>query len=116
MKRDPELIRHILIHIEETSDGLGCKPLVFEGYEENVVHYHCRLLSDSGFVRSSNLDTNYGLFCMPQRLTMEGHDLLDTIRNDTLWNKFKELSKEHGLKVIFQVFTNNAAGILGLIQ
>lgn len=116
MKRDPELIRQILIRIEETSDGMRCGNMEFEGFEENTVTYHCRLLSDAGFIKAINSDSNKGIFCKPQRLTMEGHDLLDTIRNDSLWNKFKELSKEHGLKVVFQVLTNDAAKMLGLLN
>lgn len=32
---------------------------------------------------------------------MEGHDLLETIRTDTIWNKIKNISKDKGVELTF---------------
>ena len=114
MKRDPELIRQILIQIEENSTGGECPELQIDGYDVMMIHYHCWLLIDDGYVKGAVAELSSGVWCEPRTLTNKGHDLLDLIKNDTLWNKFKELSKEHGLKVIFQVLTTNASKVLGL--
>jgi len=43
------------------------------------------------------------------RLTWEGHELLDKIRSETMWNKIKTLAKEKGLELTFDTVKALAA-------
>lgn len=87
MKRDLDLIRHILITIEEsTSDEL---PATFDGYTKDVIAYHITLLRDDAeyvtYDGRTRPDGNYtGI-----RLTWNGHEFLDAARDNTRWEKAK---------------------------
>lgn len=115
MRRDAELIRQILIHMEENSDGRECEMITIEGVDEMHVIYHYRLLKDAGFMTAMIQDMSSNTtFCTPQSLTMSGHDLLDSIRSDTLWNKFKENLEKNGLPVVFGMLVSYAKQTIGL--
>ena len=38
-----------------------------------------------------------------QRLTWEGHEFLDAIRSDTVWNKTKKIFTEQGVSMTFEL-------------
>lgn len=62
--------------------------------------YHLMLLKDGGFISYKMDETfdGYHLYDCPQ-LTWAGNDFLDSIENDKVWNKTKELVKQKGLEV-----------------
>ncbi|MBR9652197.1 DUF2513 domain-containing protein [Thalassovita aquimarina] len=84
MKRDDDLIRALLFNYEEADDWL----LMMPGYtkdaseEERRERYHVLLLSDEGFVT----EVGNGTF----RLTAQGHDYINAIRSDDVWEKTKD--------------------------
>jgi len=43
------------------------------------------------------------IYCIGQRLTWHGHELLDTIRHNGVWNKVKAKAGEKGLDLTFEV-------------
>jgi len=86
MKRDMDLIRKILFRIESDEDiNVDCP-------EKKLVS-HILLLTEQGFIRG--VVVQEALTDPPQiqatmgyvRLTAAGHDFLDTIRDDTVWEK-----------------------------
>lgn len=132
MKRDWDLIRQQLTDIEEGNDVFAelpkKRPQWLDGeseadyvkkqkeYDELVerVLGHLDLLVGKGYVegieiiRGSSGEMYYS-HQMP-RLTMEGHDLLDTIRSATIWNSVKEMAKKKGLDLTIDV----VKGLAGL--
>jgi hypothetical protein len=91
MKRDMELIRKILIKVEESDrDPLDYVPLEIEGYDQSTVSYHIWLLVDAGLVEGVDCTSDAIFRWHAQRLTWDGHDFLQSIRDDTIWNKVKE--------------------------
>ena len=51
------------------------------------------------------------------RLTWEGHEFLDQIRDDTVWNNTKKTIKEKALPFVFDVVKSISSGILtGMIK
>lgn len=93
MKRDPDLEREILLAIEEY-DGTS-RP----GYADlsNLeaatlqVNYQTRLLWEAGLIHAIDAETMTNRFAtLPIRLTMPGHEYLDTIRDEAVWRKTKE--------------------------
>lgn len=105
MKRDMELIRKILFKIEDTVDNVVEYNLEIEGYTLDQVAYHCSILHEGGYIYVYK--GNYaggGLYSFSVgRLTWEGHEFLDKIREDTIWNKTKDTIVEKGLPFVFDI-------------
>jgi len=126
MKRDWDLIREQLLAIEEDRDfktavlgSVADEPTWKDGQpeaeyaaeladfraREERVYGHLRLLIESGYIDGVNvqrvLSGGYYFTLWKPRLTMAGHDLLDTIRSKTLWEEVKDTAKEKGLGLTF---------------
>ena len=96
MKRDIDLIRKLLLYLEEKPDDKVIEELEIEGFSNKEVQYHFILMDQAGFVRCerSVSSTSDRVICVyPFSLTWQGHEFLEASRNDTFWNKAKELIK-----------------------
>jgi hypothetical protein len=86
MKIDYDLIRDILLKIEEFSDGSTNFPYAYIykyfDYEKQIIEYHVKYLKDANFIEAQN-----GYFI---DLTPIGRDYLENIRDNNIWNKVKE--------------------------
>ena len=102
MKRDMDLIRKIMLKIEEEYRSSAIINLSIDGYDRETVAYHCRILNDAGFVSDYEgryaSDQLYMFWVGP--LTWEGNDFLDKIRDDGIWHKTKEVITKKGLPLI----------------
>jgi len=123
MKRDWDLIRKQLTDVEEENDlfsdippepkwldqGEGTYNEQMKKYEaiEGRIFGHFELLINAGYVdglqiiRSLNGQLHYS--STVPRLTMAGHDLLDTMRSATIWEKIKASAKSKGVELTFEV-------------
>lgn len=101
MKRDMDLVRQILIAIEETPDD--SVDLNFEEYEEELINYHVGLLVEAGLIKGLGTQATDTTYWSPERLTWAGHEFLDAARNETVWNSAKNLVKEKGGSIPFDV-------------
>jgi hypothetical protein len=117
MKRDMELVRKILFEIEETVDNTAEYNLTIEGYIMEQVAYHCALLFEGGYIHDYE-----GQYCSGElyafgvgRLTWEGHDFLDKIREDTIWNKTKDTIASKGLPFAFEVVKTVSTGVISVL-
>lgn len=132
MKRDWDLIRKQLTDVEEENDLFADIPpepawedQEWPVYEKQLNEYraiegrifgHFELLVNSGYidglqlVRSADGFFGYGLH--NPRLTMAGHDLLDTMRSATIWEKIKATAKTKGIELTFDAI--KALGALAL--
>jgi hypothetical protein len=89
MKRDLDLVRRILLHLEEGGEGAspsGWSSFVDEGFELAQIHYHVRLLHDAGLIEADEIVPGQW---WPERMTWAGHEFLDAARNDELWLEVK---------------------------
>lgn len=115
MERDMVLIRKILFAIEEkyTDRALSYHDLGLNDYTPEVVAYHCSLLHDaqlvSSYVSRYADDRLYAFYV--GRLTWEGHEFLDKIKNDTVWNKTLKVIKEKGLPLALDTVKDIAAAV-----
>lgn len=119
MQRDMELVRKILFKIEETVDNVVCHNLKIEGYSMDQVAYHCSILYEGGYVY--DYKAQYGgnsLYSFGVgRLTWEGHGFLDKIREDTIWKRTKDIIKEKGLPLVFDIVKSVSTEVIaGLIN
>lgn len=108
MQRNWELIREILIRLESSGNPNSyINANSFENRDEQDVAYNMRLLSDSGYIEANirNLSDGSGRIgvALATRLTNTGHNLLDTIRNDTVWGKVKDKFSTSGIDMTFDL-------------
>ena len=86
MKRDMELIRELLLVVEE-GPGFEASKKIIEGYTQEQINYHAGLLIEAGLAEGQGLCTmgdptpKYTLF----KLTWNGHEFLDAARDDGRW-------------------------------
>ena len=101
MKRDWEIIRAILIRLEEAqSANSNLRAEDFPEFAPQEVAYNMRLLKDAACIDAQIKDSYIGdgaiALAIAKRLTNSGHDLLDAMRNDTVWSKIKRVAIEKG--------------------
>lgn len=102
MKRDMDLIRLILLKIEEEYNTHNILGLSIDGYSMETVAYHCKLLYEAGFVSYyKGIQTLSGLEDFQVgSITWAGHDFLNTIRDNSVWDKTKKAIKTKGLPMM----------------
>lgn len=100
VKRDMELIRKLLLHIEENTGGkrLRSTEIELDDYEKDEIGYHLKLLIDAGFTDAICSTAARDEFpeCLIKGLTWVGHDFLDSVRNDGVWGHVKNAIKPLG--------------------
>ena len=108
MKRDWEIIREILVRLEAAgtpSTFLNAETI--SAYPVQEVAYNIRLLSQAGLVKAQIQETHDGTGhigkAIARYVTQEGHDLLDTMRSEKVWNKIKETFKSKGVEMTFDL-------------
>ena len=113
-----DLIRKILLSLEERKENVAGS-LSIEGYSQEEIAYQCSLLNDAGFVKcykGSYAGGHLYTFGVGS-LTWDGTEFLDKIRNDTVWNKTKEVMNEKGLPVALDVIKAVVTSIVqGMIK
>jgi len=102
MKRDMDMVRELLLRIEELHLPAGTaaflsvteEPLALPGDDRDSIAYHMRLLMDAGFIDSTKTQgaDSFGL----RGLSWRGHEFLDTIRDPEIWRQTKEAATKAG--------------------
>lgn len=105
MRRDMELIRKMLIAIEDNPSGWAPDRFQIEGYSDDVIGYHAYLLVDAGLARG--IDMTSSASTAPeyhvQTLTWVGHEFCQAAREDTRWKKAMRVVAEKGGAITFEV-------------
>ncbi|NFO98770.1 DUF2513 domain-containing protein [Clostridium botulinum] len=114
MKRDMELIRKILLYIEKNYVDVVLYNIDINGYEFKTIAYHCKLCYKAGLI------CNYG-DCYDERgitnfgigsLTWDGHEFLEKIKDETIWNKTKKIMQEKGIKFTIKAIEQIASKLV----
>ena len=103
MKRDMEVIRDVLLAIEDTNQTQGIIELELPALDPVVVSYHIKLLADAGLIEADDLSTMQGFEWKPRSLTWAGHEFLDAARDDTVWAKVTAKLKDTVTSAPFEV-------------
>lgn len=90
MKRDMDLLRALLLKIEEMpfSGGHLMGEIQIPGHSDEEVCYHAQLAQDAGLIEARFLKPT--TYFAVERLTYAGHEFLDLARDDTRWASAKE--------------------------
>jgi hypothetical protein len=96
MKRDMDLIRRILLDTEasDLTDGFDHLVLDYGDDLAKQVQYQILQLKEAKLIETEEEAGIQTLDYWPTRLTWAGHEFLDAIRKDTLWQKVKAVAVE----------------------
>jgi hypothetical protein len=101
MKLDHELVREILLAIEECdNDPVEWISPFLPEKNEMLVTYHVMVLNEAGFIDAIDLSTLAGTCWLPKRLTYQGHELIDTLRDKEVWAQTKKAAKKGGVHAL----------------
>lgn len=121
MKRDMDLIRNLLIKVEEVYEpgagSINFSKIRIDGYDDKVIAEHLLLMKEAGLIRNINAKQYVTGSTMLSigNLTNEGYDTLEKFRNDTVWNKTKEIARDKGSYVGY-IFSQVASTVIAGIQ
>jgi Hypothetical protein (DUF2513) len=99
MKRDMEVARAVLAHIESGDEFNGGGGYILSaedlggGHSTEEVAYHVILLVEAGFIKG---DLSAGDVAVISRLTWDGHEFLDDTRNPEVWAVVMRTAKRLG--------------------
>lgn len=96
MRRDSDLIRVILLAVEADDRCEVLKLTEIAGYADEAVHFHARLLVEKGFLKTYFPDRTGRQPWICIRLTWDGYDFLDNIRDPVVWKSVKRASAKIG--------------------
>lgn len=115
MKRDLDLIRHILLCVEESNEiPTRIESMVTEKYSLDDIAYNITLLNDAGYVvlyKHPALESRTQRFYI-ERLTMAGCDYLDNVRDNKIWAKTKEAISNVAQSASLDVIKNIAGSLI----
>lgn len=91
MKRDMDLVRCILITLSNSDERVRSDDPVFEGYSRQLVGYHFQILDEAGLIDAvvCGGDDDPYRSAFAYRLTWEGNDFLDSVRDEAIWKRVR---------------------------
>ena len=91
MQRNMDLVRTILMRIEESPSGWAEHPFGIAGFTPEQVGYHAHIMMEDGLIEGVDITRmgGKGPEAMPQALTWKGHEFLDLARDQKRWNQAK---------------------------
>jgi hypothetical protein len=74
-----DLVRTILLRIEDSPSGWATHPFGIAGFTSEQVGYHAHIMREEGLIEGSDRHS----------LTWKGHEFLDLARDQKRWNQAK---------------------------
>ena len=115
MKRNLDLIKHILLVREESNNEvLENEDFVTDNFDYEAVSYHIALLIDEDYIKTQPIPTLSSASCqyLVFRLTSKGHDFLDSIRDENIFNKAKSKLADIGGNTTLDIVKSVATGLI----
>ena len=96
MKRDMDQVRAILFAIEDLTPSDAGRAFHPDQFSQADLDAHMPIMIDRGLIEAKDWSSlskrSWGMV----RLTWEGHDFLDSVRDDDIWKATKEGVKQAG--------------------
>ena len=107
MKRDLDLIRKMVLAIEDSPSGWAPDKIQIEGYTDHQIGYHAWLLLDAGLAKGDDITStgSGGPEGYISSLTWAGHEFADAARDETRWKKAMATVKDKTGTVTLGVLT-----------
>ena len=109
-----DLIRKIMLRVEEEYVSTAIFNLKVDGYTMEQVSAHCKMMYEAGLISdykaqyAGNSLYSFGI----SNLTWEGYEYLDKIRDDSIWKKVKDVAKDKGLPLAIDTIKQIASVII----
>jgi hypothetical protein len=123
MKLNMDCIRDILIAVESLNYGdvytISKLHDNLPKYSEETLDYHCRQLTDAGFLDALTINATGGPYpniVDIRDLTFSGHQFLADIRSDTTWNKTKDMAKSVGVESLHAIRDIAVGVVTSIVQ
>ncbi len=103
MRRDWNLIREILLSVEQLStyrDTL--RPQQLSEYDVCEVSYHIHLLIEAKLITGKCKTGLDDITCTAENLTWQGHEFLDGIRDNSHWIQVKQSLTDKSIALSFE--------------
>lgn len=120
MKRDMDLVRHVLVTVEDADSQVEYGELVTTAWDMQMVAYHVEIMYQYGLLDATAIkEANGGVTRgFVNGLTWAGQDYLDAIRNDAVWERTKRIVRDTlgstTMDIIKKVAVSVALGMLGI--
>lgn len=119
MKRDMDLIRELVIRIENAPEAVAPNDIFVDGYTEEQVEYHKCLLVEAGLaVGEISYQTDDVIRAVLLRLTWAGHEFAAEAGNDKFWVRAKTMVKDKvgtvSMGLVTQALTSILKSAVGL--
>lgn len=114
MKRDMELIRTILMTLEEADYRSG-RPVEWDMEDRSTAQcdYHVWLLKDAGLIEAERVFGSHASnFWQPISITWRGQEFLSSIRGEGAWARLKKRLGVAIGEVPFQILQDVAVGLV----
>ena len=86
MKRDMELVRKLLLYIEEnyTYEPIDSNSVHLDNYSEEEIGYHLKIMLEGGLITTINANSmdSRTYECFINGITWFGHEFLDSVRDE----------------------------------
>lgn len=96
MKLNHELLRDIMMYIESNGNGRPVYDVKILGYTENEIVYHFQKLIEANLINGEILGFQ-GNRLRFTSLTWNGHEYIENIKTDYIWNEIKRDIELKGL-------------------
>ncbi|OCX64828.1 hypothetical protein BFM98_07255 [Lysinibacillus sp. AR18-8] len=104
MKLNFDAIRELLLVIEEQPRNINLNQVIsdtrLKEFEPNDLGYALEKMIESRLLIGQVAKSKMGINFYIDSISLEGHRFIDTIRNDTLWNKTKAVMTRTGATAI----------------
>lgn len=98
VKLDKDLVREVLLKLEaDDSDPRDWKDLDITEWPREQVAYTISVLADGGLIEAEELSSHDSYDWRATRLTFQGHEYLETIRDSEVWRTTKEVANKTGV-------------------
>jgi hypothetical protein len=88
-----DLVRTIMMRIEESASGWATQPFGIAGFTPEQVGYHAHIMMEEGLIEGDAITDfeSKSPEAMPRALTWKGHEFLDLARDQKRWNQAKAI-------------------------
>lgn len=114
MKRDMDLVRALLLYMEErdSTDFSMRNPSPIEHYTPQQVAEHIRLMVQSGLVTGIDASTFDGQAWLNLRLSWAGHDFIELARPEARWKKALTIATQQGFALTVDVMSHTLQKVM----
>jgi hypothetical protein len=108
-----DLVRDILLALEEHEHGSAPQQLQIAGYSEKQIGYHVWLMGQAGFLQVADVTAcgDPSPVAGPLAMTWEGHEFLAAAHEASAWTRAMEKVTGTGAALSFEVLKATLVGI-----